>query len=830
MNDKTAAKPPQKQPPQELPEGATPAEAPLPETDLETGLTSETAQERLATFGENAISEEKTSPLQRLMRYFWAPIPWMIEAAAILSAALGDWAGFAIIVTMLLVNAAVDFWQERKAGNAIELLKESLALTARVLRDGTWQTLPAKDLVPGDVVLLRIGNVTPADIRLVAGDYLSADEAALTGESMPVDKAVGDAAYSGSVVKLGEMTGVVTATGMNTYFGKTAQLVASAETRSHFQRAVLSIGNFLILTTLVLVAVIVLVAVFRGTPFWETVQFSLILTVAAIPVALPTVLSVTMAVGAEKLARMKAIVSRLVAIEELAGVDVLCVDKTGTLTMNALTVADILPEQGVEASDVVLAAQLASNANDPDPIDKAVLAAEGAAAGAGYVIGDFTPFDPVSKRTMVEATLGDRKIAFSKGAPQVILDLATPPAEIRARIEAEVDRLAEEGYRALGVARREGDVWQFIGLVSIFDPPREDAAATIAETGRMGLAVKMITGDHEAIARQIAAKLGLRRNIRSADTVFADGSDGEVSERIEQADGVARVLPEHKFKIVRALQDRGHIVAMTGDGVNDAPALKQADAGIAVSGATDAARAAADVVLTSSGLGVISSAIEEARRIFERMTSYATFRIAETIRVLVFMSLSILIFDFYPVTAVMIVLLAVLNDFPIMMIAYDNANVAEKPVRWNMPRVLTIASCLGLLGVAETFLLFWYVDTVMHLPREVIQTVIFLKLLVAGHLTLYVTRNQRWFWSRPFPSLKLFLTTEATQILGTLVAVYGIFVTPIGWTYALGVWAYALAWLPIESAIAIALRRALDMKAAHQASHLARTEGRLAGR
>jgi len=816
----------------------------ITDTDIAAGLTGEEAARRLERFGPNAIGEKKKSPLERLARYFWAPIPWMIEAAAILSAALGDWADFAIIMTMLLVNAGVDFWQEAKAGNAIELLKERLALTARVLRGGAWSTLPAKELVPGDIVLLRIGNVTPADVKLLSGEYLSADEAALTGESLPVDKSPGDTAYSGSVIKLGEMTGVVTATGMNTYFGKTAQLVASAETRSHFQRAVLSIGNFLILTTLALVAIIVLVAVFRQTPFWQTVQFSLILTVAAIPVALPTVLSVTMAVGAEKLARMKAIVSRLVSIEELAGVDVLCVDKTGTLTKNALTVADILPEAGVEPGEVLLAARLASNANDPDPIDKAVLAAEGAASDAGYAVEEFTPFDPVSKRTMVTARQGDRPLAFSKGAPQVILDLAAPEPEARARIEAEVDRLAAEGFRALGVARRDGPdgsgpdgdgpdggcAWRFLGLVSIFDPPREDAASTIAEAGRMGLAIKMITGDHEAIARQIAGKLGLGRNIRSAADIFSGDTDGKVADEIEAADGVARVLPEHKFRIVRALQDRGRIVAMTGDGVNDAPALKQADAGIAASGATDAARAAADVVLTGSGLAVIASAIEEARRIFERMTSYATFRIAETIRVLAFMSLSILIFDFYPVTAIMIVLLAVLNDFPIMMIAYDNANVAEKPVRWNMPRVLTISAVLGLVGVAETFLLFWYVDTVMQLPREVIQTIIFLKLLVAGHLTLYVTRNQRWFFSRPFPSLRLFLTTEATQILGTLVAVYGLFVAPIGWTYALAVWAYALAFLPIESAIAIALRRALDLRAAEQASHLERLEGRIAGR
>jgi len=797
-----------------------------PGTDIKTGLTNAEATRLLQENGPNALNEEKVSTLERLARYFWGPIPWMIEIAAILSAALGDWADFAIIMTMLLVNAGVDFWQESKAGSAIKALKQSLALSARVLRDSTWQNIPARDLVRGDVVRLHIGNVIPADMSLVEGDYLSADESALTGESLPVDKKIGDAAYSGAIVKLGEMTGLVTATGMNTYFGKTAQLVQSADTKSHFQRAVLNIGNFLILTTIALVVLIIMVAVYRQAPFWETLQFCLILTVAAIPVALPTVLSVTMAVGAEKLAKMKAIVSRLTSIEELAGVDVLCADKTGTLTKNQLTLEDPRPESGVTAGELLLAANLSSNLDDPDAIDAAVLAAPIAEDdAAAYQIKAFTPFDPVSKRTEATAVRDGKSFLFSKGAPQVILDLVSPDAADRARVEADVVALANDGYRALGVARQSGDgAWQFLGLLSLFDPPREDAAATIETAQQMGLSIKMITGDHEAIAHQIAGKLGLNANILSANRIFDGGSESDVSARIEAADGVARVLPEHKFKIVKALQARDHIVAMTGDGVNDAPALKQADAGIAVSGATDAARAAADVVLTGQGLSVIATAIEEARRIFERMTSYATFRIAETIRVLVFMTLSILIFDFYPVTAIMIVLLAVLNDFPIMMIAYDNTRVDPNPVRWDMHRVLVVATSLGLAGVAASFLLFWYADTVLKLPRETIQTLVFLKLLVAGHMTIYVTRNQRWFWRKPWPNLRLFLTTEATQILGTLIAVYGIFVTPIGWSYALAIWAYALAWLPINTAIALAVRRLLDRRALNHQTLLDRAE------
>jgi H+-transporting ATPase len=784
------------------------------DTDAETGLSSAEASRRLALYGPNALAETQTTALERLIRYLWGPIPWMIETAALLSAILGDWADFTIIMTMLFVNASVDFWEEHKAGNAIEALKERLALTARVLRDGSWSSIPARELVPGDVVALKLGNVIPADVVLLRGDYLSVDESALTGESLPVDKHVKDKAFSGSIVKLGEMQGLVNATGMKTYFGKTAELVASAETRSHFQKAVLKIGNFLILTTLVLVAIIVIFALIREAPPIQTVQFALILTVAAIPVALPTVLSVTMAVGAEKLASMKAIVSRLVSIEELAGVDVLCADKTGTLTRNELTISELHPSAGTTDDDLMFAAALASNRDDPDAIDTAILDAfKNKFAASHWKIHAFTPFDPISKRTEATAIVQGQCVSFSKGAPQVILDLVSPDSESRQTCEREVEDLAQEGFRALGVARKpEGGRWEYLGLIPIFDPPREDAATTIARARDMGLTVKMITGDHEAIARQIAGQLGLGRNIQSATSLFDNPLDAEIVPKIEAADGVARVLPEHKFKIVKALQQEGHIVAMTGDGVNDAPALKQADAGIAVSGATDAARAAADVVLTGSGLSVITSAIDEARRIFERMTNYATFRNAETIRVLLFMTLSILIFDVYPVTAIMIVLLAVLNDIPIMMIAYDNTTTASGPVQWDMHRVLSLATSLGVIGVVESFLLFWVADAVLQLPRETIQTLIFLKLLVAGHLTIYVARNQGWFWTRPWPNLRLFLATETTQVLGTLMSVYGVLVTPIGWKYAIAVWLYALAWLPIENAVAIAEREFLSSR------------------
>lgn len=790
------------------------------------GLSDEEAARRLAQFGENALSEHHVGVLERLAQFFWGPIPWMIEIAAVLSGIVRHWDDFAIILVMLLVNAGVGFWQEFKADNAIALLKQRLAPKARVKRGGVWKDIDARFLVPGDIVFIKLGNVVPADLKLTGGDYLSVDQSALTGESLPVDKKIGDDAYSGSIAKQGEMTGTVTATGMKTYFGKTAGLVEQARTVSHFQRAVLKIGNFLILITIGLVAVIGFAALFRHDPLIETAQFALILTVASIPVALPAVLSVTMAVGAEQLAKMRAIVSRLVSIEEMAGMDILCTDKTGTLTKNELTLGAPQPVPGVERETLILSAALASRRDAPDAIDTAILAGLKAEVLDGYKVNVFRPFDPVKKRAEAEIEKGATRFRVAKGAPQVILDLCDLSDEARQRIAGEVDDDAAKGYRTLGVARADdGTHWRFLGLLPLLDPPREDSKATIAAARAMGLSFKMVTGDHEAIAKRVAGELDLGDNIAVADTVFGDGASDDRLGTIMAADGFARVFPEHKFEIVKTLQGGGHIVGMTGDGVNDAPALKQADVGIAVSGATDAARAAADLVLTAPGLSVITKAIEQARQIFERMTGYAIYRIAETVRILLFMTASILVFNFYPVTAVMVVLLALLNDIPIMMIAYDNAPFALNPVRWDMHRVLTIASVLGIYGVFGSFGVFWIARDYLHLPPQVVQSVVFLKLLVAGHMTIYVTRNKGPIWERPWPSWKLVLPCEATQIVGTLAVVYGWFMAPTGWGLALFVWAYALTMFCGASVLKMAVYRLIEHRPPRQMRHLARIEG-----
>lgn len=834
------------------------------------GLSESEAKVRHAQYGFNEIEEREEPLWHRIFRRFWGPIPWMIEIAAALSAVVEEWEDFVIIIILLLVNAVLDFFQEHRALNALKALKQHMAREVLVRRQGAFKTIAVRELAPGDIVKLKIGDIVPADVQMVEGAYLLIDESSLTGESLPVNKKAADVAYANTIVKQGEMLAVVVNIGKDTNFQSVVSLVAKAqlEERSHFQKMVMQIGNFLILITVALVVLIVVVAIFRHESLLEIARFAMVLTVAAIPVALPAVLSVTMAVGAMNLARRKAIVSRLTAIEEMAGVDVLCADKTGTLTKNEMRVAEPVVLGGIGKHELFLVAALASRPENRDPIEIPIFDyidehfAE--LDVKAYRQIRFIPFDPIRKRTEAEIEKGGDHFVAMKGAAQVLLEMAEIPDKDAQLVADEVDRLASKGYRTLAVGRKQGnEPLELLGLIPLYDPPRDDSQTVIDEMCDYGVKVKMVTGDNAAIAREIGGLLGLEpRAMRSRQFFGAAGSEllslveavttaiyqklkPEVSHRaahafaddvmeavrqmydtrllerefvhtresaivdlIESVEIFAEVVPEDKYRIVDILQKGDHIVAMTGDGVNDAPALKKADCGIAVSNATDAARAAADIILTAPGLGVINEAVKQARITFERMKSYAIFRIAETIRIILFMTLSIVVFNFYPITALMIILLALLNDIPILAIAYDNTRVDQRPVRWKMPELLSIASILGVAGVVSSFALFFILQE-LNFPQEMIQTLLFLKLIVAGHSTLYITRAAGWFWQRPFPSVLLLAATFGTEIAGTLIAVYGLYVTPIGWEYALWIWAYALAWFLFNDMIKIGAYRLL---------------------
>ncbi len=768
------------------------------------GLSSKEAAKRLALYGPNALEEKRVSTLRRLLGYFWGPIPWMIEVAAVLSALVQHWADFFIIMALLIFNAAIGFWQEHTAGNAVAALMKQLSLKARVRRDQQWRVMDAKDLVPGDIIRIRLGDIVPADVTLVEGDYLSIDQSSLTGESLPVTKRVGEEAFSGTIIKQGEVLAKVTQTGANTRLGKTARLVQQAKSISHFQKAVLTIGDYLIYVSLALVAMLVIVQLHRQEPWLELVQFALILTVASIPVAMPAVLSMTMAMGAVALSKRKAIVTRLESIEEMASMDILCSDKTGTLTQNRLTLGEIKVFQAKNENEVRLHAALASREEDKDAIDEAVL--EGVTEQGqlkSFRQINFVPFDPVHKHTEATIQDADGNIFYvAKGAPQVIMEMANLSGDTQTHAQQTVASFAERGYRALAVARREArrdthvSDWHFLGILSLFDPPRDDSAKTIAEAHRYGVSMKMVTGDNLAIAKQIASKLGLGDNILRADALPVDDHHNhKVSiDMIENANGFAEVFPEHKFAIVKILQKRNHITGMTGDGVNDAPALKQADVGIAVSGASDAARAAADLVLTAPGLSVITHAIEEARRIFERMNAYAIYRICETIRIMLFVVLAMVFFNFYPITAVMIILLAFFNDIPIMTIAYDHTKLEKEPVRWNMQQVITVATAMGIVGVLGSFGMLLIAMDWMQLDIAQIQTYVFLKMAVAGHLVLFVARTKGHFWQQPWPAPIMIWSALVTKLAATLLAAYGFgLITPITWPEIALIWIYSFA-------------------------------------
>ncbi len=793
----------------------------------DSGLSSDEVKKRLEQYGPNALDEKKQSKWLIFLSFFWGPIPWMIEIAIILSAILERWPDLIMIGALLLINAFLGFYQEAKAGNAIQALKNSLALKGRVLRDGQWNEIDAKDLVPGDILQIKLGNIIPADVKLLAGEYLSVDQSALTGESLPVDKAVGDMAYSGTIAKLGEMNAVATATGMNTFFGKTAKLVDAAKTKSHFQQAISKIGRFLIYATLGICAIILVVSLYRmgvshtdhGT-VGQIIIFLLVLVIAGIPVALPAVLSVTMAIGASRLAKLKAIVTKLIAIEELAGLEILCSDKTGTLTKNELTVGDIQVHGAKDIDEIVLYASLASKQEGGDVIDGAVLSClKDKEQLKNFTVEKFIPFDPVKKRTEATITSSDGKtIKACKGAPQIILDLCHPDQAVSDQVERGVEELASRGFRTLGVAKVDGDGenWQFLGLIPLFDPPRDDTKETIDHLRDMGLSVKMVTGDNAAIAIEIAKTLGLGTNIISVGDLQGDNTKKAL---LTKSDGFAEVFPEHKYEIVKSFQEDQYIVCMTGDGVNDAPALKQADVGIAVSGATDAARAAADLVLTEPGLMVISHAIEEARRVFGRMKSYAMYRISETCRLLLFLLLAMIIFNDHPLTAIMIILIALLNDIPIMMIAYDNIHIDKYPVSWNMKEIFTIAVGLAVVGVISTFLLYWVGYRYWHLTFEECRTLAFMALLCGGNLTIYLTRNLGFVWHKPHPEGKFFLATLFSLVVGTLASVYGFWsddFVGIGWKYVGYSWIYILVWFFLCALTKMSLYKIIGHTAAFQ--------------
>ncbi len=762
------------------------------------GLSSQEAQELIDQYGFNEVKEQNVSFWKKILEKFLNPITLMIEVALFLSLIAKDYQDAFIIFILLLVNVLVESFQEFKTDSALRELKKNLATTAVVLRDGEFKRIDTKYIVPSDIVKLSIGDIAPADAKVIDSEMLEMDQSTITGESLPQSKKIGDDVFAGSVVKVGSAIIKVTATAKNTRMGESENLIAESVhlEASHFQKAIFAVGRFLILLSTVLVFVVAISLYFRGDDFIEILKFSLVLIVASIPVALPVVLSVLMALGALRLAKKNAVVKNFVALEELAGVSVLAVDKTGTLTQNTLTVKNPIVFNNYSQEDLFVFAIFASENENKNAIEQAI---ENYARQEGYFDSiskytelKFTPFNPKNKTTDVTIRDADKEIFIIMGATERIAQMI-PESDVKS-LKDETEKIAKDGFRALAVAAgKDSSSVSLVGILPLYDPPRSDSKTVVSQLKKLRITIKMITGDNPAIAKYIAQTLDIGKKVASAENLksFLKLPSKEFYKKIVEIPIFAGVIPFDKFQIIDTLQKNNHIVAMTGDGVNDAPALKKADVGIAVRGATPAARAAADLVLLSSGLAPIRIAMEEARKIFAKMRSYATFRITETIRIIFFITFSLLLFNFSPLTPTMIILLALLNDIPIMMLTYDNAPISRTPIRWNIKETIIISIVMGMTGLISSFLLLWFLDY-SALPVAIIQTIMFLKLDIAGHSTLYTTRTyDKHFWARPFPSLKFFIPAFASRMVGVLLALFGVFVEKVSLEVILAIWIYA---------------------------------------
>jgi H+-transporting ATPase len=746
----------------------------LSSNQLTQGLTSEQASDRLRRYGPNAVIETGRNLPLVFLKKFWAPVPWMLEATILLELYLGRDTEAIVIGALLVFNAILSFTQERRARNALALLRRRLTVQTRTRRDGQWQLVPAQDLVPGDIIHLRMGDFIPADARLADGT-IEIDQSVLTGESMPVEAGVGHVAYAGAIVKRGEATGEIIATGARTEFGRTAELVREAETTSHLEEVIFSIVKNLVIADAILAALVVGYASLAGIAWHQILPFALILLVASIPVALPAMFTLATALGAADLAKQGVLVVRLSAIEEAAAMTILASDKTGTITENRLSLDAVRAYPPFREEDVVRLGSQASRAATQDPIDLAIIAA----ASDRRIQSDgtrlsFTPFEPATKRSeaLIELNNGNT-IRVLKGAPQVIAALAAART-----IEEDVRDLARGGNRVLAVATgAESGPLQLAGLLGLQDTPRPDSRALIQELNGLGVRVVMVTGDGPPTAKAIAAQVGIPGEPCPGEALRSVERDGAMDCNI-----FAGMFPEDKFHLVKGLQKSGRIVGMTGDGVNDAPALKQAEVGIAVASASDVAKAAASIVLTDPGLSSMLAAVKTSRRIYQRMLTYILNKLTKTFQIALFLSLAFIFARVFVVTPLLIVLLMFANDFITMSLATDNVPYSLTPDRWRTRPLVVAAFWLALPLLVLSFGFFLVADNVMHLPLGQLQTLMFVMLVFTGQANVYLLRERRHFW-RSVPSRWMLLGTLADTILVAILASRGILMTAIPLSY-----------------------------------------------
>jgi len=748
----------------------------------EKGISESEAKRRLEVFGYNEVVEKKRNPVVDFLLRFWGPMPWLLELAAVLSLLLGHYIEGIIIFVLLTINAVIGHWHARGSQKAVELLKKKLAIKAKVLRDGAWTIKEAREVVPGDVISIRLGDIVPADAKIISGE-LSVDQSALTGESLPVDVHESDVVYSGSIVRRGEAICVVVNTGANTYFGKTTELVKIAKPKSHQEEIMMAVIKYMMYFGVAASLLVSSYALLINVDLLTVLTFVVTFLMGAVPVALPAVLTIIQAVGAVELAKKGALVTRLDSIEDAASIDILCLDKTGTITQNKLSVVDVVPFYEYKKEEVIALAALASKEESLDLIDLAVIsyAKDLKVDLSKYKQVSYKPFDPSTKRTEAIVKVSEDQFKVVKGAPQVIMSLCE---DVDKKTIDSANKMIEEfsrkGYRAIAVAKSEennNDNLKLIGLLSLADPPRPDSKSMIEEIRKLEVKPVMLTGDNIAIAKEIARQVGIGdKIIRLPD--LEGLSEAEQEKIVEEADGFAEIYPEDKYKIVKLFQSKGHMVGMTGDGVNDAPALKQAEMGIAVSNSTDVAKASASVVLTEPGMGVIVDLIKVSRQTYQRALSWVINKVTKVIEFISVLTLSFFWLHDLVLSLLGMSLLVFANDFVTMSLATDNVEHTKSPNKWNVKKITLASLVPAAFLVLEGMLVIFTGVQYFHLNMEHLRSLVLLNLVFNSQFRVLIIRERRHFWSSR-PGRELLITSTATIIGFMILGAFGIFIYPL---------------------------------------------------
>jgi H+-transporting ATPase len=769
------------------------------------GLTDGEARRRLRRYGLNEINEKKESRVLSLLKRFWGPIPLMLEIIVIISFWLSHLLDVYIVLALLLFNAVAGFREEDNAQRAVELLKKHLYVSSRVLRGEKWATLDAKYLVPGDIIRVRAGDIIPADSEVIESSEFEIDQSTLTGESFPIRKHRDSLLYSGSIVKKGEATALVVTTGKDTYYGKTAKLVENAKPHTRLQTVILSLAKYLVAIDIVLIALITTYAIAIKIDFLSILPFDLVILIASVPVALPAAFTVAMAVGTKSISDKGVIVTKLSAIEEASTMNILCMDKTGTITENKLSVYKPVTYHNVDYREVIRAAALASRREDKDPIDLAVISSlrKFGIKLPKFRVIRFLPFDPATKRSEAIVNINGKEEEFYKGNPHTIMQLTKMKNKDRAGVEKSITDLSRRGFRTIGVASKAGGRKRFLGVIPIYDRPRAGINGLVKKIADLGVRVKILTGDNPEIATEVSREVGLGTDILNANSIRGEKT-GSIASIIEKADGIAEIYPEDKYAIVKALQSKDLTVGMTGDGVNDAPALKEADLGIAVSSATDVAKASSDIVLTSSGLGVIISAIKESRKIFERMVTYTIIKIVKIVQMVFFLSFGFLALGFLPIRPFQLILLIFLNDIASITLATDNEQYSSRPDFWSVKSLIKMSVVLGIALLGVTTVLSLLGLYMFRLTEQQFQTFLFLTSNVTILLSIFSIRERRSFWSSA-PSKPLIASALIGISIGVLMSTFGLFMTPISAIAALSILAVSFAFLFVLDGVKLSL-------------------------